>query len=72
MLIWRWRRPDFFQGKTLSRRTADLVLLGVEGRTPVLGLPDSGVEALVIAPDLSNLPAGQKAVSADGDEVSTP
>ncbi|MBW4031775.1 MAG: APC family permease [Acidobacteria bacterium] len=72
MLIWRWRRPDFFQGKTLSRRTADLVLVGIEGRTPVLGLPDSGVEALVIAPDLSNLPPGQKAVSAEDDEVPTP
>ena len=72
MLIWRWRRPDFFQGKTLTRRTADLVLVGIEGRTPVFGLPDSGVEALVIAPDLSNLPPGQKAVSADDDEVSTP
>jgi amino acid transporter len=67
MLIWRWRRPDFFQGKTLTRRTADLVLAGVEGRTPVLGLPDSGVEALLIAPDLSNLPPGQRAVKADNE-----
>jgi len=68
MLIWRWRRPDFFQGKTLTRRTADLVLAGVEGRTPLLGLPDSGVEALIIAPDLSNLPPGQRAVKTGEDE----
>jgi amino acid transporter len=69
MLIWRWRKPDFFQGKTLSKRTADLVLAGVEGRTPLLGLPDSGVEALIIAPDLSNLPPGQRAVSTADDET---
>ena len=69
MLIWRWRKPDFFQGKTLTKRTADLVLAGVEGRTPLLGLPDSGVEALIIAPDLSNLPPGQRAVSTADDET---
>jgi len=69
LIIWRIVKPDFFQGKTLTRSTADLVLAGVEGRTPLLGLPDSGVEALVIAPDLSNLPPGQRAVRAT-DEVS--
>ncbi len=69
LIVWRIVRPDFFQGKTLTRRTADLVLVGVEGRTPLLGLPDSGIEALVIAPDLSNLPPGQRAVRAS-DEVS--
>jgi len=62
-------KPDFFQGKTLTRRTADLVLAGVEGRTPLLGLPDSGIEALVIAPDLSNLPPGQRAVKAGDDQA---
>ncbi len=74
MIIWRIVRPDFFQGKTLTRRTAELVLEGVGGRTPMLGLPDSGVEALIIAPDLSNLPPGQKAVkaSSDDDEVPPP
>jgi len=68
MIIWRIVKPDFFQGKTLTRRTADLVLAGVEGRTPLLGLPDSGIEALVIAPDLSNLPPGQRAVKAGDDQ----
>lgn len=72
MLLWRWRKPDFFQGKTLTRRTAELVLAGVGGRTPLLGLPDSGVEALIIAPDLSNLPPGQKAVKASGDDDEVP
>jgi amino acid transporter len=69
MIIWRIVKPDFFQGKTLTRRTADLVLAGVEGRTPMLGLPDSGVEALIIAPDLSNLPPGQRAVTTADDET---
>jgi hypothetical protein len=50
------------------------VLASAVGRTPFLGLPDSGVEALVIAPDLSNLPPGQRAVKAPGsdDEVLPP
>jgi amino acid transporter len=68
MIIWRILKPDFFQGKTLTRRTAELVLQGVGGRTPLFGLPDSGVEALIIAPDLSNLPPGQMAVKASGDD----
>ncbi|MFC5501807.1 APC family permease [Lysinimonas soli] len=68
MAIWWVRKPDFFRGKTLTRRSADLVLAGVEGRTPLLGLPDSGVEALVIAPDLSNLPPGQTAIKAPGSD----
>jgi amino acid transporter len=72
LIIWRIVRPDFFQGKTLTRRTAELVLEGVGGRTPMLGLPDSGVEALIIAPDLSNLPPGQRAVPAPGSEQELP
>ncbi len=71
MIIWRTLKPDFFLGKTLTRRTAELVLQGVGGRTPLLGLPDSGVEALIIAPDLSNLPPGQTAVKASGDDDTT-
>lgn len=61
MVVWRIVRPDFFQGKTLSRRTAILVL-EEEGRVPAFGLPDSGPEGAVIAPDLSNLPTGATAV----------
>jgi hypothetical protein len=35
-------------------------------------LPDSGYEPALIAPDLSNLPPGQKAVKAGDDEPPTP
>ncbi len=48
--------PPFFRGETLTRGSADLLL--VAGRPPTLGLPDS-VERTVIAPDRSNLPPGQ-------------
>ncbi|WP_394770431.1 APC family permease [Lacisediminihabitans sp.] len=70
MLIWWWRQPDFFRGKTLPRRSDDLVLAGGPVRVPAFGLPDSGRMADVIAPDLSNLPPGQTAVDAvTGEEV---
>jgi amino acid transporter len=72
MGIWAIRQPDFFRGKTLTKRSADLVLSSAIGRTPQFGLPDSGVEALVIAPDLSNLPPGQRAVKAPGSEDEVP
>ena len=58
--------PAYFRGETLPKRhSGDLVLLGVgpnvgEGVVG-LRLPDSR-EATVIAPDLSNLPAGRTAV----------
>ena len=71
MIIWWIRKPDFFRGKTLTRRSADLVLEGA-GRTPALGLPDSGIEALIIAPDLSNLPPGQRAVKTGDEEPPVP
>ncbi|HEY8281451.1 MAG TPA: APC family permease [Leifsonia sp.] len=67
LVVWRLIRPDFFQGRTLPRRSHDLVLSPV-GSEPVFGLPDSGVPPLLIAPDLSNLPAGQTATSADTGE----
>ena len=65
MGIWAVRQPDFFQGKTLPRRSDDLVLAPGDGRVPTFGLPDSGRMPELIAPDLSNLPPGQKAVKAD-------
>ncbi len=67
MGIWWIRHPDFFQGKTLPRRSADLVLAETGARIPAFGLPDSGFQAEVIAPDLSNLPKGQKAEKAVDD-----
>ncbi len=37
---------------------------------PVFRLPDSGLPGIVIAPDLSNLPRGERAVNpVTGDEV---
>jgi len=43
------------------------VLVKEGARVPALGLPDSGYQAEVIAPDLSTLPPGRRAVRA-GDE----
>lgn len=47
--------PAFFRGRTLVKGTADLVLPGTE-RDPLFGLPDSGDQSVVIAPDRSNEP----------------
>ena len=64
-----WRSPDFFRGRTLPRRSADLVLLGTEDEALPSTLPGSGEQATVIAPDLSNLPAGQVAVDPETGKV---
>ncbi len=64
MVVWRFVRPDFFLGRTLPRRSDDLVL-SPEGAEPVFGLPDSRVPATVIAPDFSNLPPGRTPLDAD-------
>lgn len=70
MGIWALRQPDFFQGKTLPRRSDDLLLAPGAGRVPTFGLPDSGRMPEVIAPDLSNLPPGQSVIDATtGEEV---
>jgi amino acid transporter len=70
MFIWWARRPDFFQGKTLARMSDDYVLAPGDGRIATFGLPDSGRMPEVIAPDLSNLPPGQRVVDASsGEEV---
>ena len=60
-LQW-WRSPDFFRGRTLPMRSADLLLAGTEEEGVPSTLPGSGEQATVIAQDLSNLPAGQVAV----------
>ncbi|WP_431277017.1 APC family permease [Leifsonia poae] len=64
MLIWWWRRPDYFRGQTLPRRSDDLVLTPA-GVVPTFGLPDSGDMPLIISPDLSNLPPGQTAINSE-------
>jgi amino acid transporter len=62
--------PGFFQGRTLERR-ADLLLEPAIGSIAHFGLPDSGDMPTVISPDLSNLPAGEKAVDPiTGEEFS--
>ena len=72
MFIWWAIKPDFFRGRTLPRQSADLVLAAEGARVAAFGLPDSGYQAPIIAPDLSNLPPGQKAVKADDDEPPAP
>ncbi len=70
MFLWFLRQPEFFQGKTLPRRSDDLVMLPGGGRVPTFGLPDSGWMPEVIAPDRSNLPPGQAVMDAvTGEEL---
>jgi amino acid transporter len=65
MFVWQAKAPAYFRGQTLPKRAADeLVLSGAaEGQRARVGLPDSGEMSTVIAPDRSNLPPGQRAVS---------
>ncbi len=65
MLVWWTMAPVYFQGRTLTRRSADLVLEPPEETVPTFGLPDSGQMETVIAPDLSNLPPGTTAIDRD-------
>ncbi len=63
MLVYARVAPDYFQGRTLGRRThGELLLETTEGIPDVFGLPDSGDQPTVIAPDLSNLPPGAVAI----------
>jgi amino acid transporter len=57
MLVYSRIAPAFFRGEILTKRSHVLVLHPDHPAT--LGLPDSHEET-VIAPDLSNLPPGQK------------
>ena len=73
MFIWWAIKPDFFRGKTLPRMSDDLILAPGDGRVPTFGLPDSGRMPEVIAPDLSNLPPGQRVIDAvTGEEITKP
>jgi amino acid transporter len=67
-----WRSPAFFQGKTLPRHSAMLVLVGTEAAGVAGSLPDSGDQATIIADDLSNLPAGQVAVDPETGQTFRP
>ncbi len=70
MLGWRARAPEYFRGETLPKRGAhELVLAGPHVDGTAVRLPDSGLPEIVIAPDLSNLPAGASAYSFDEDAI---
>ena len=75
MVVWRFAAPGFspgfFSGRTLPRRSHDLLLEPVTAATPHIGLPDSGDMPTVVSKDLSNLPAGQTAVNPDTGEEFT-
>ena len=72
MVVWWLASPDYFHGITLPRRSsADLVLVPAIGAEPMFGLPDSGNMPTVIAPDLSNLPAGETALNPETGEEFT-
>ncbi|GAA4685768.1 APC family permease [Frondihabitans cladoniiphilus] len=65
MILWRLVKPDFFVGRTLTKRSDDFVLSPGEGVNAQFGLPDSGYFPTVVAPDLSNLPTGAIAINAE-------
>ncbi|MFN8032337.1 MAG: APC family permease [Mycobacterium sp.] len=72
MVIWWFMSPDYFRGRTLSRRSSsDLVLAPPVAVEAKFGLPDSGDVPTVIAPDLSNLPPGETAVNPETGEEFT-
>ena len=73
MLVYQAIAPAYFRGETLPKaHSADLVLVDGGGRPHGARLPDSH-ERTVIAPDLSNLPAGQDAVDpVTGEHVHRP
>jgi amino acid transporter len=63
MFIWWAIEEDFFLNRTLPMRSShDLVLAGPHVDLTAVRMPDSGLPELVIAPDLSNLPPGERAV----------
>ena len=71
MFVWQAKAPAYFRGETLPRRAADeLLLAGDDHPRSRVALPDSGEMATVIAPDLSNLPPGQRAVRRSGERGS--
>jgi hypothetical protein len=70
MFVWRMMAPGFFKGVTLPRRP-DLLLEPAVASPAHFGLPDSGDMPTVISPDLSNLPAGGRAIDpTTGEEFS--
>ena len=63
MFIWWAVEEDFFLNRTLPMRSShDLVLAGPHVDMTAVRMPGSGLPELIIAPDLSNLPPGGRAV----------
>jgi amino acid transporter len=63
MLVYQSISPAYFRGETLPKGAhGEFVLVPADGSVAHLGLPDSGEMPTVIAPDLSNLPPGQRAI----------
>lgn len=72
MVAWRIAAPPYFHGLTLPvRNSADLLLVPATASEAMFGLPDSGDMPTVIAPDLSNLPAGETAINPETGEEFT-
>jgi amino acid transporter len=70
MVIYNAVAPAYFRRETLPKRgEGDLVLLTQEMELDTVRLPDSGLPALVLAPDLSNLPEGATAVDVETGEA---
>ena len=78
MLVCRLTAPAFFRGETLPRRGAhDFILAGMAqepaSERESVGMPGAGMPDIVIAPDLSNLPAGATAIDVEtGEEFHGP
>ena len=63
MVIYNIIAPDYFRRTTIPKRhEGDLILLTTETESDTVRLPDSGLPALVVAADLSNLPEGMTAI----------
>jgi len=74
MIVYRLVAPPFFRGETLPRRGAhDLILAGIAtepaSERESLGMPGAGMPDIVIAPNLSNLPQGAKAIDTETGET---
>jgi amino acid transporter len=63
MFVYQAINPSYFRGETLPKGDhGEFLLVPADGSVAHLGLPDSGEMPTVIAPDLSNLPPGQRAI----------
>ncbi len=70
MFVWNIIAPAYFRGETLAKRNSRDLILEIPGEEETVRLPDSGLPDIVIAPDLSNLPPGARAVELEtGIEV---